>query len=58
MHYNESIIPKLSRNPQAKRSSHCLSTFASKKSSTTFNQSFHHPSQSRFKNSQSRQSID
>ena len=58
MHYNESSVPRLSRNPLGQRSSHCLSSLASKKTSATFNQSFHLPSQSRFHISQSRKSMD
>ena len=58
MSYNESSAPRLSRNPLAQRNSNQHSTLTSKKTSTTFNSSFHHVSQSQFQSSKSRKSFD
>ena len=58
MHYNESSVPRISRNPLQQRSTNYLSRITSKKSSATFNQSSHIQSQSRFQTSQSRKSMD
>ena len=58
MHYNESIVPRLSRNPLGLRNSNNLSFVTSKKSSTTLNQSFHLESQSKLQTSKSRKSMD
>jgi hypothetical protein len=58
MSYNESIAPKLSRNPKGQRSTNFISPCTSKKSSTTLNQSFNFTSLSQFQTNKSRKSLD
>ena len=58
MHYNESSVPRWSRNPLSQCNSNSLSFTSSKKNSEAFNQSIQFFNQSRHKVSRSSGSME